>query len=111
MLYHIVQLIIYMCIYVYMYICTYVCMCIYIYIYIYAHAQALELRDGDKSRLLGKGVLKAPASPALREQRYPLLNLVFFGLGALGCLGGFRVLPFDQMVKDPRLTRNAFLLQ
>ena len=44
-----------------------------------------------------------------RKQTYPLLFDVF-GLRALRCLG-FRVLRFDQMVKDPRLTRDAFPLQ
>ena len=46
------------------------------------------------------------------RQMHPLLFGVF-GLRALGCLGclGFEGLGFDQMVKVPRLTRNAFLLQ
>ena len=72
---------------------------------------------------VGDAVSESPFDSALRrrltgplslgggKQMYALLILFgVFGLRALGCLGfkGFRVLRFDQMVKDPRLTHNAF---
>ena len=64
-------------------------------------------RTGDTSAVPDTG--HARRGGAGGEQMYPLLVGVF-GLGALGC-SGFRVLGFDQMVKDPRLTRLSITIK